>query len=30
MLGLSNILLAATAYALIQRPRSSDSSDVLS
>ena len=29
MLGLSNILLAATAYALIQRPRSSDSSDVL-
>ena len=30
MLGLSNILLAATAYALIQRPGSSDSSDVLS
>ena len=30
MLGLSNILLAATAYSLIQRPRSSDSSDVLS
>ena len=30
MLGLSNILLAATAYALIQRPRSSDSTDVLS
>ena len=30
MLGLSSILLAATAYALIQRPRSSDSSDVLS
>ena len=30
MLGLSNILLAATVYALIQRPRSSDSSDVLS
>ena len=30
MLGLSNILLAATAYALIQRPKSSDSSDVLS
>ena len=30
MLGLSNILLAATAYALIQRPRSSDSPDVLS
>ena len=30
MLGLSNILLAATAYALIQRPRYSDSSDVLS
>ena len=30
MLGLSNILLAAIAYALIQRPRSSDSSDVLS
>ena len=30
MLGLSNILLDATAYALIQRPRSSDSSDVLS
>ncbi|MGA1153097.1 MAG: ATP synthase subunit I [bacterium] len=30
MLGLSKILLAATAYALIQRPRSSDSSDVLS
>ena len=30
MLGLSNILLAATAYALIQRPRSSDSSDVFS
>ena len=30
MLGLSNILLAATAYALIQRPRSSDSSDALS
>ena len=30
MLGLSNILLAATAYALIQRPRSSDSSDVIS
>ena len=30
MLGLSNILLAATAYALIQRRRSSDSSDVLS
>ena len=30
MLGLSNILLAVTAYALIQRPRSSDSSDVLS
>ena len=30
MLGLSNILLAATAYALIQRPRSSDSSDILS
>ena len=30
MLGLSNILLAATAYALIQRPRPSDSSDVLS
>ena len=30
MLGLSIILLAATAYALIQRPRSSDSSDVLS
>ena len=30
MLGLSNILLAATAYALIQRPRSSDSCDVLS
>ena len=30
MLGLSNILLAATAYALIQRPRSSHSSDVLS
>ena len=30
MLGLSNILLAATAYVLIQRPRSSDSSDVLS
>ena len=30
MLGLSNILLAAAAYALIQRPRSSDSSDVLS
>ena len=29
MLGLSNILLAATAYALIQRPRSSNSSDVL-
>ena len=30
MLGLSNILLAATAYALIQRPKSSNSSDVLS
>ena len=30
MLGLSSILLAATAYALIQRPRSSDSSDALS
>ena len=30
MLGLSNILLAATAYALFQRPRSSDSSDGLS
>ena len=30
MLGLSNILLAAIAYALIQRPRSSNSSDVLS
>jgi hypothetical protein len=30
MLGLSNILLAATAYALIQRPKSPDSSDVLS
>ena len=30
MLGLSNILLAAIAYALIQRPKSSNSSDVLS
>ena len=30
MLGLSNILLAAIAYALIQRPKSSISSDVLS
>ena len=30
MVGLSNILLAVTLYALLQRPRPSDSSDVLS